>query len=88
MKSLLVKCLQGRETTVRAGQAAPARAWPSSARPRSPESCCRQTQSYQEGQRCSKSPTLLEGKAVGGSHGSRAQLQSPPPPEALWGGLA
>lgn len=88
MKSLLVKRLQGRETTVRASRAAAAPAWPLSARPPSPESCCRQTRSYQGGQRCSKSPTLLEGKAVGGSHSSRAQLQSPQPPGALWDGLA
>ena len=88
MESLLVKRLQGRETTVRASWVAPGPAWPPSARPPSPESCCRQTQSYQGGQRCLKSPTLLEGKAAGSYHSSRAQLWSPPPPGALWGGLA
>lgn len=60
-----------------------------SARPRSPESCCEQTQSYQEGQEVLEvADTPWKGKAVGGSHGSRAQLQSPHLQRPSGGGLA
>lgn len=66
MKSLLVKSLQYKDDRGghQVGPHLPA-GFPSTlSLPPSPESCCRQTQPYQGGQRCLKTPTLLGEKAI------------------------